>query len=159
MAELHERNPNTECLTCHKAIYRRPIQIRQGRVFCSNECYGKANRKEIPCIMCGTPILASSHKKTCSRACANKHRAGITYGHNRPHDKVKDQRALKIRLLTDRGTRCERCGYIKQEILHVHHKDRDRTHNDLENLELLCPNCHAEEHYLEKSWLSSRSRQ
>ena len=25
---------------------------------------------------------------------------------------------------------------------------------ELENLELICPNCHGEEHYLENSWLS-----
>jgi hypothetical protein len=38
----------------------------------------------------------------------------------------------------------------------VHHRDRNRTHNDEENLELLCPNCHYEEHYLEKSQLDDR---
>ena len=27
--------------------------------------------------------------------------------------------------------------------LEVHHKDGDKTKNDLENLQLLCPNCHA----------------
>jgi predicted HNH restriction endonuclease len=37
--------------------------------------------------------------------------------------------------------------------LNVHHKDWNHENNDLGNLELLCPNCHSEEHYLEKSWL------
>ena len=27
--------------------------------------------------------------------------------------------------------------------LELHHKDGDRTHNELNNYELLCPNCHA----------------
>jgi hypothetical protein len=27
--------------------------------------------------------------------------------------------------------------------LEVHHKDGDNTNNDIENLQLLCPNCHA----------------
>ena len=71
-----------------------------------------------------------------------------------PRDKVKSQQALKIRLLKHRGNVCERCSYNKFEILQVHHKNRDRNNNDLKNLELVCPNCHFEEHYLEKSWLN-----
>ncbi len=81
------------------------------------------------------------------------HRAGIKYGVGRPKDKVVSQRALKMRLLLERGRKCEKCGYAKYEILQVHHKDRSRGNNNLDNLELLCPNCHFEEHYFEKSWL------
>ncbi len=51
---------------------------------------------------------------------------------------------------------CERCGYKKFEILQIHHRDRDREHNALKNLELICPNCHYEEHYLQKSWLKNK---
>ena len=69
-------------------------------------------------------------------------------------DKVKNQRSLKVRLLNQRGARCERCRYNKHEILQAHHKDRNTNNNELENLELICPNCHAEEHYLENSWLN-----
>jgi hypothetical protein len=112
-----------------------------------------ACRKEQPCIVCGRLILASMHKKTCSRSCANRHRAGISYKINRPRDKVKSQRALKIRLLEERGMKCGRCDYKRQEILQVHHIDRNRSNNDMSNLELICPNCHYEEHLLEKSWL------
>ncbi|MCC6934479.1 MAG: HNH endonuclease [Candidatus Yanofskybacteria bacterium] len=65
-------------------------------------------------------------------------------------------KALKMRLLRERGRTCERCGYDKPEILQVHHKDRDRSNNDLANLALICPNCHYEEHYLERSWLRKR---
>lgn len=104
--------------------------------------------------MCGTPILASKNAKTCGRACANKHRVGIRYKIGRPRDKVMGERALKIRLINQRGALCERCGYNKIEILHLHHKDRNRRNNELGNLELICPNCHYEEHYLEKSWLN-----
>jgi len=72
---------------------------------------------------------------------------------NRPRDKVTFYRSLKIRLLQQRGKKCGRCNYNKYEILQVHHKDRNRSNNELENLELICPNCHLEEHYLKKSWL------
>lgn len=110
----------------------------------------------MPCSVCKKPILAGLNKKTCSRSCANTHRLGIKYKLGRPRkDKVASERALKIRLLENRGIVCERCGYNKKEILHVHHKDRNRNNNDLENLELICPNCHYEEHYLGKSWLKN----
>jgi len=118
-------------------------------------CYGISCRKEHPCIVCRKPVLSSLNKKTCSRSCANIHRTGIKYGINSPRDKVKSQRAIKIRLLESRGQHCERCGYSKYEILHVHHKDRNRNNNKISNLELICPNCHYEEHYLEESWLKN----
>jgi len=33
------------------------------------------------------------------------------------------------------------CGPVGRN-LHVHHKDRDRKNNDLDNLQILCVNCH-----------------
>ena len=155
MHKEHERNPNTKCLVCSKPIYRRPVEIKRGRVFCSQECYGVALRKETPCIVCGTPIQAHENKKTCSRSCANKNRAGVHYRTGSLKDKVKDQRTVKLRVFATKGEKCERCSYSKKEILNVHHKDRNKNNNDLDNLELLCPNCHAEEHYLGNSWVGT----
>jgi predicted nucleic acid-binding Zn ribbon protein len=156
--EAYKRKPNTCCVICKKAIYRRPseIQINNGRVFCSQNCYGISSRKEKPCSVCGKLILSGLNKKTCNRSCANIQRAGIKYHMGSPKDKVKSQQALKIRLLKGRGRKCERCYYDKYEILQVHHKDRDRNNNNLSNLALICPNCHYEEHFLEKSWLRKK---
>lgn len=148
MTEQYKRNPNTKCSVCSEPIYRRPSERNNGKVFCSSSCCGISNRKESPCIICGNLILASLHKKTCSRACANKNRAGMKYKLSLPRkNNVKNQRALKIRLIAIKGKKCERCGYNKLEVLQVHHKDRNRENNDLNNLELVCPNCHFEEHY------------
>ncbi len=156
--ENYKRKPNTLCTICKKAIYRRPCQVESMdcRVFCSSVCYGISCRNEHPCVVCAKPILSSLNKKTCSRGCANTHRAGIKYKIGSPKDKVKSQQSLKIRLLEARGTKCERCSYSKYEILQVHHKNRDRKNNELTNLELICPNCHYEEHFLEKSWLRKK---
>lgn len=47
------------------------------------------------------------------------------------------------------GARCSKCGWSKTNPttgkvpLTVNHKDGDATHTVPENLELLCPNCHA----------------
>jgi RNA-directed DNA polymerase len=72
----------------------------------------------------------------------------VQYKSNQPRNKAVTLRRLKISLLESRGQKCERCNYNKSEILQVHHKNRDRRNNNLENLELICPNCHYEEHYL-----------
>lgn len=158
MVEQYKRTPNTNCLICNKPIYKRPSEIRgkRGHVFCSMICYGVFCRKEKPCLICGKLILAGLNKKTCSRDCANTHRTGIKYRINRPKDKVVSQRALKIRLLNLKGKVCERCNYDKYEILQIHHKNRNKDNNSVRNLELICPNCHFEEHFLEKSWLKNK---
>ena len=54
---------------------------------------------------------------------------------------------LKMHLIKFRGHKCESCGnteWFNQPIkLEIHHIDGDRTNNNLENLQLLCPNCHS----------------
>ena len=149
--EKYKRKPNTQCFVCKKAMYRRPSEIARGRVFCSQRCYGLSCRKEHPCVVCGAFILASAHKKTCSRRCANINRSGISYKRGRPKDKVAHHRSLRDALFASRGASCGRCSYDKRQILQIHHRDRNRRNNDMENLELLCPNCHTEEHLLEKN--------
>lgn len=98
--------------------------------------------------------MAQLHKKTCSRGCANTNRVGMKYHLNSPKDNAKTFRLIKLRLMDIKGGKCEKCMYNKAEILQIHHKDRNRKNNDLSNLELICPNCHYEEHLLEKSWLN-----
>ena len=50
-------------------------------------------------------------------------------------------------LIALRGHQCERCGltkWLEQPIkLEIHHKNGDRSNNELDNLEILCPNCHS----------------
>lgn len=56
---------------------------------------------------------------------------------------------LKEKLIKDglKEHRCERCGRTEWQgnkiPLELHHKDGDHWNNDLDNLEILCPNCHA----------------
>ena len=150
MPELYKRKPNTKCAICQKEIYRRPVQMERSgdKSYCGQICFGISCRKEKPCIVCNKLILSSLHRVTCSRSCSNIHRKGIKYRIGRPKDKVEEIRAIKVRLFSVRGEKCERCGYDKAEILQVHHKDRNNRNNDLINLEIICPNCHYENHHL-----------
>lgn len=56
---------------------------------------------------------------------------------------------VRIKLLEEgiKPHKCENCGleeWMGQPIpLELHHVDGDKTHNELSNYQLLCPNCHA----------------
>jgi hypothetical protein len=64
----------------------------------------------------------------------------------KPEDAASKYRETALSI---KEQKCERCGYSKYpDILVVHHRDRNRKNGAKENLELLCPNCHEEEHFL-----------
>ena len=59
---------------------------------------------------------------------------------------------VKLHLIKLRGHKCECCKlekWLESPVpLEVHHKNGDRTNNAIDNLEILCNNCHA----LTDSW-------
>ena len=65
------------------------------------------------------------------------------------HSKHVNGTVMKNKLIRDgvKEDKCECCGltywYGKKISLEIHHKDGDHYNNDLDNLALLCPNCHA----------------
>lgn len=56
---------------------------------------------------------------------------------------------VRLKLLREgyKEHKCENCGlteWLEQPIpLELHHKDGNRNNNEIENYQLLCPNCHA----------------
>ena len=86
--------------------------------------------------------LDTSHFKGHGWNAGNYDYSLFTKGENK-----KGGKTLAAPLIALRGQKCERCGiteWLGNPIkLEVHHLDGDRLNNELENLELLCPNCHA----------------
>ncbi len=144
------RNPNCKCKICEKSVYRRPFQVAGGNVYCSRQCTGLDQRKEKMCKICTKPYVGA--KQTCSRACANKARTGITYTKEGKFDKAYRGSLLKEKVAIKRGGVCEQCSENNYAILQIHHKKERRQGGTdrLSNLKLLCPNCHAT-HHLGKS--------
>lgn len=77
-----------------------------------------------------------------------KKKAAIEYcynGSNEPSDR------LKKKLIRDgyKEAECEVCGLSEWRgqpiVLELDHKDSNHSNNELDNLQILCPNCHAQE--------------
>lgn len=68
------------------------------------------------------------------------------YGRFRNGISIRSSQAVDA-LIFLRGHRCEQCGqdkwFDKPIPLEVHHEDGVSLNNEIDNLKLLCPNCHA----------------
>lgn len=63
------------------------------------------------------------------------------------YDEYKSKDFLRNRLIVDFGRKCQKCGaetWLGEPInLEIHHIDGNNMNNRIENLNLLCPNCHS----------------
>lgn len=88
------------------------------------------------CEKCGREIAHHGALKNHRRFC------------ERTLDEAKKDDERKIKLITEHGHRCWGCSLSewrgKPIPLTLEHKDGDSDNNTRENLELLCPNCHAQ---------------
>lgn len=111
-----------------------------------NYCNKHFNRY-ISCL--GSP---KSGLRFCSRNCKDlAQRIGDHNSLLRPshyNDGRYNYREIAFRTYDPCCNRCKFNEYVS--VLQVHHKDRDRTNNCSENLEILCPTCHDIEHFLAK---------
>jgi len=116
------------------------------------ETFNKGTGKK--CMNCGKPI-----GKRNSNYCSNECRQEFVY--NKLVKEWKENKTdggeidgsprtfVRRYMLEKFNYSCERCGFNKKNeytgntILQLHHKDGDCKNNNEENLELLCPNCHA----------------
>lgn len=115
---------NLQCANCGKEINKTPSQIKRsktGNMYCSKTCAVSKNNKLF--------------KKW----------------ENHPQYKkgTNCYRNIKLESLSKEKQLCEKCGISDKRVLQVHHKDKNRQNNKLENLELLCANCHLIAHYNE----------
>lgn len=114
--------------------------------YCSRNCYRKGMRGRghitFICEHCGKSFKGSPSRVGSRRFCSSR-----CYGLSMRSD-VAPTAKYRKHVFEERPRKCERCGYsTTPAILVVHHKDRNRRNHAPSNLEVLCPNCHAEEHW------------
>lgn len=138
-----------ECKFCEKPFYVRKKELEKGKgKFCSISC--NTTFRNIN----DNPAKKDSAKKKISensKITQLKIKRG-RYGRfesNSKHDILggpfKNQISIyRKKALLMNGSVCSECGFEKN--LEVHHVDKDRTNNNLENLEVLCLKCHRKRH-------------
>lgn len=146
---------DSTCDHCGKIFRRSPSQDGLARSFCSRQCYDASRQSDIAdkhrpvgrrgkhpatCQHCGKlffvkpSVLNSRTSLFCSREC--KRLGSIITGTHIPKEFVRRTQLQK----------CALCGIDDPDVLEIHHKDRDRKNNRLDNLITLCANCHAKVH-------------
>lgn len=149
------------CLTCGKEFDAPQREVTRGNgKYCSRECSSNRlawNREKkivnLVCAGCNKSFERQEcrvHENKsglhfCAREC--KEKAQSVDGNCpeiRPGHYVDGKFSYRSRAIKHYGAECNRCGYCElKRMLDVHHKDGNREHSEIENLEVLCVWCHA----------------
>ena len=103
------------------------------------------------CLQCGKEI---NKGKFCSNKCSTEYRKNIILQKWLKNEYIINgncplTKTIKEFLLKKNNYKCEECGFegynrkTGNTILQFHHKDGDSSNNSPENIQVLCPNCHA----------------
>ena len=151
-----KKKPKKYCLYCGK-------EIIGNKKFCNHSCAASYNNKGVVrngkkrnknCLYCNKNL-----KKYQRNFCCHEHQIKYKEEEYIKRWKNEQENGLKGKydiantvrkyIFQKNNNKCEKCGkdfinpYTNRSILQIHHKDGDCTNNTEENLQLLCPNCHA----------------
>lgn len=156
------------CLNCNQVFFVEVREVNRGNgKFCSSKCSGYYSNKQKPkpepnveCAYCkvkfykneskkrnsksGLYFCCAEHKSLCQRVGGIKEIMPAHYGAGTGNS----SKLYRPKVFAQKDPTCERCGFNHNiASIVIHHKDRNRDNNDLSNLEVLCANCHAIEHW------------
>lgn len=152
------------CLNCQEDF---EALISENRKFCSGSCSSSFNNNLRPkkekkikkrvrifkeknigiCQYCKIDIIKKDGRtqaKYCSSKCQSEFQLN-----NRIAKGQASTKTLKLFLIKNNGEKCMKCGWCEKNPIsnkvpiELEHKDGNSENNNLENLELLCPNCHS----------------
>ncbi|MBA3867936.1 MAG: HNH endonuclease [Anaerolineae bacterium] len=146
--EKYEADPKF-CLFCGQKI---SFERRRAK-FCNSSCSASFNNtgrnrhlnriKLRPVEFCSCGNTKNRQNKYCTK-CAQKH----VYQRISTTEQAKTDRSRKRIVIEEKGYQCSVCGItswmaepIKLELDHI---DGNADNNQINNLRLLCPNCHSQ---------------
>lgn len=137
------------CLNCGISV-----SDPEKKKFCSRSCSNTYNNRRRTskcgsCIMCDKSLRGKmSIRLYCSRACNSEHKR-VERLKKIESGEVMSDRILKTYLIDIHGEKCMKCGWNSinpttgKVPIELEHSDGNSLNNKLENLKLLCPNCHS----------------
>lgn len=161
---------NVVCETCGVTFQKRIAEkTRTKHNYCSRMCVPKHGKKrdpenyvELVCSGCGKSFIRRktylSRSKSgfyfCSRKCKDDaQRIGSGFEIMLPEHYGIMQEKYRDKALAHYPNRCELCGWDEHVVcLDVHHIDEDRDNNSIDNLVILCCNCHQYLHRTGKKY-------
>lgn len=164
------------CNFCQEAFMAEAREARRGNAkFCSRTCSSKNRVSKLPkpdpnvsCAFCDTKFYLNPSKQRNSKSglffCCREHkdfaqRIGGIREIMPPHYGTSPSPDYRELAFSNLPNMCAHCGYSEHVgILEVNHKDLNRSNNSLENLEILCPNCHQAFHYISKTGRYSKMK-
>jgi len=144
------------CLQCGDEI---ETTIGENKHFCSKSCsasYNNVRRKKLKktkiCKNCGN--LINGKNIYCNNICQNEYQRNqifkkIELGIFQLKNKETESKWLKKYLIEKHGNKCMKCGWGEVHLItgkvpiQINHIDGHMENNKLNNVELLCPNCHS----------------
>lgn len=150
---LSLKRETKSCDCCHIEFV---CLISEHRKFCSNSCSAKSNNEKravdiSDCIYCSKKFkidrVSRTNKKFCSKECYLLNNKEIRY--NTVESGKASSRIVKKYLIDENGERCMKCGWCEVNTssgkvpIELEHIDGNSENNKLDNLLLLCPNCHS----------------
>lgn len=153
---LYANKKNTDetiiCKNCGKYFISK---IKDKRKFCSSSCsaeFNNKNRMRVKklkfCLNCNKQL--NSHQyKFCSNICSGKFQTKLIFEKIENGDETLHFNAYKRYLIEKNGEKCMKCGWNEKHPItgnapiQLEHIDGNSDNNKLDNLLLLCPNCHS----------------
>lgn len=140
-------NEAKTCLNCENTF---ESLISEGRKFCCSSCSATYNNKkrgvENSCLNCGGEI--NKGYKFCCHKCNKEFNRKKLFADIENGENASD-RSFKKYLIHHYGEKCMECGWDKRNMysgnvpIELEHMDGNSENNSLDNLKLLCPNCHS----------------